>query len=209
LATDSSRSDLTPEDLLTAAALARQALAPGLEADWEVRAGTLDWTCRQTLDHIPNALLNYAGHLATRSGERRPPIRHTNPQAAAADLLQIVETTAAILAEVVRAAPPGARGFHQAGLADGTGFLAMGCTEILIHTADIADGLRLQYRPPDALVARVLQRLFPWAPEEGDPWTLLRWACGRAALPGRPQLDADWYWHCAPLEEWDGTVKKR
>jgi hypothetical protein len=94
-------------------------------------------------------------------------------------------------------------------MADGTGFLAMGCTEILIHAADVADGLDLPFRPPEDLAARVLRRIFPWAPEEGDAWAILRWACGRGPLPGRPQLDADWYWHCAPLVEWDGTVKKR
>jgi hypothetical protein len=52
-------------------------------------------------------------------------------------------------------------------------------------------------------------RIFPWAPAEGDPWAALRWAAGRAALPDRERLGPDWYWHCAPLAEWDGTIKKR
>ena len=32
------------------------------------------------------------------------------------------------------------------------------------------------------------------------------WACGRVALDERPSLGADWEWHCAPLEEWEGEV---
>jgi hypothetical protein len=124
-------------------------------------------------------------------------------------LLTIVEALAAVLAEVARAAPPEARGYHGAGMADAEGFVAMGCEEILIHTADIAQGLGLSFRPPDELTARVLRRLFPWAPTDGDPWAELRWASGRIALPDRPRLGPDWYWHCAPLAEWDGTVKKR
>jgi hypothetical protein len=201
--------ELAPDDLLAAIAATRQALTPALEADWEVPAGTLDWTCRQTLDHIANTMLFYATHLATRARERRPPVRNGDPSRPPAGLLSAAEAAAAILAEVVRAAPPGTRGFHPAGLADATGFVAMGCTEIMVYSADIAAGLRIAYAPPAGLPARVLQRIFPWASREGDTWATLRWACGRAALGDQPRLAADWYWQCAPLAEWDGTVKKR
>ena len=93
-------------------------------------------------------------------------------------------------------------------MADASGFIAMGCEEMLMHTADILQGLARPFRPPDDLTARVLARLFPWAPE-GDVWASLRWVSGRIALPDHARLGADWYWHCAPLDEWDGTVKKR
>jgi len=203
------RRELSADDLLEAIAATRQALAPAVDADWEVRAGSLDWTCRQTLDHLANALLFYATHLATRARERRPPVRNGDPTLPPAGLLAVAEAAAAILAEVVRAAPPGARGFHPAGLADASGFVAMGCTEILVHTADVAEGLGLPFTPPAALPPRVLRRIFPWAPEDGDAWATLRWACGRAPLGERERLAPDWYWHCAPLDEWDGTIKRR
>jgi hypothetical protein len=45
--------------------------------------------------------------------------------------------------------------------------------------------------------------------ERNRPWDGLRWAAGRAALPDREQLGPDWYWHCPPLSEWDGTIRKR
>ena len=41
-----------------------------------------------------------------------------------------------------------------------------------------------------------------------DPWSALRWANGRIALPDRERLGPDWGWWCAPLSAWDGTVKK-
>src|SRR5205085_7265867 len=41
-----------------------------------------------------------------------------------------------------------------------------------------------------------------------DPWSALRWANGRLALPDRARLGPDWGWWCAPLSEWDGTVKR-
>ena len=201
--------ELRPEDLLAAAAASRDALAPSLQADWAVRAGDLDWSCHRTLDHIADALVIYSAHLASRARERLPRVRNGNPTLSPAELLRVVEVTAAILAEVVRAAPPGTRAFHPAGLADASGFVAMGCTEILIHTADIAQGLAQPFTPPADLPFRVLRRLFPWAPSDGVAWAVLRWVSGRGTLPGRDRLAPDWYWHCAPLEEWDGTVKKR
>jgi hypothetical protein len=94
-------------------------------------------------------------------------------------------------------------------MADVSGWIGMGCEEILLHTDDIARGLGLPYRPPADLSARILARLFPWAPSDIDPWDSLRWATGRAALPDRERLGPDWYWHCPPLAEWDGTITKR
>jgi hypothetical protein len=94
-------------------------------------------------------------------------------------------------------------------MADVSGWIGMGCVEVLVHTDDIARGLGLPYRPPANLSARILARLFPWAPSDIDSWDSLRWAAGRAALPDREQLGTDWYWHCPPLSEWDGTIRKR
>lgn len=207
------RDPVTPDDLLLAARLCRETLSPaaasGREQDWERLAGDLEWSCRRTLDHIVDALAMYALHLATRAPERRPTIRNGDPTAGPADLLAIVEGMAAVLAVIANAAPPSARGFHGAGMADAEGFLAMGCEEIVIHTDDIAHGLGLPFQPPVELARRIQLRIFPWAPTDADPWSAVRWASGRAALPDRPRLGPDWYWHCAPLAEWDGTVRRR
>jgi hypothetical protein len=53
------------------------------------------------------------------------------------------------------------------------------------------------------LAKATLERLFPWAPPDADPWPALLWANGRIDLPGQ-QRQVDRRWHCAPLEEWDG-----
>lgn len=200
---------LRADDLLLAAAACRAALEPGLDRDWSVAAGDLDWDCRRTVDHVADTLLFYAAHLSKRATRRLVPPRNGDPARTPADLLGIVETTAAILSGVVRAAPPDARGFHGAGMADAEGFLAMGCAETVVHTGDIAQGLGLPFAPPDDLAARVTRRLFPWTTLDADGWDALRWSCGRIALPDRERLGPDWYWHCAPLAEWDGTIRKR
>ena len=143
--------EVSPDDLLAAAAACQQALAPALQDDWEVRAGDLDWTCRRTLDHMADALLFYTSHLATRSPKRLPRLRNGAPDQPLADLLTAVGVAASVLAEVARAAPPSTRAFHPAGLADVSGFAAVGCTELFVHTGDIAQGLGRPFRPPAAL----------------------------------------------------------
>ena len=114
-----------------------------------------------------------------------------------------------VFAEAIDAAPSEARGFHGAGMADASGFAAMGCDEILVHGNDMMSGLRAAFIPPEDLCERVLRRLFPWAPADVAGWSGLLWANGRIALDAHGRVDDLWYWHSAPLETWDGTVKRR
>jgi hypothetical protein len=199
----------TADDVLSASAICADALMPAVDRDWSARAGDLEWDCRRTLDHIADTLALYSGYVATRTRSRLPYVRNGDASLTIVDLLATVSSLAAIFAAVLREVPPDTRLFHPAGQADVPGYAALGCEEILMHTDDICRGFGVPFRPPDDLTRRVLRRLFPWAPADGDPWTALRWATGRGALPDRPRLGPDWYWHCAPLDEWDGTIKKR
>ena len=202
------------ETLLEAATVCHELLdgAAHSDADWDVPAGMLDWTCRRTLDHLPDTMLLYAAHLATRATRGLPFVRDGDPAASVRHLVRTTQSSAAILAEVAAAAGPDVRAYHPAGMADAGGFVAMGCDELLIHTHDIATGLARPFTPPPELCAGVVARLFPWvAGELGDvePWPALLWANGRVPLWRHPQLDPDWYWHAAPLDEWDGSPRTR
>jgi hypothetical protein len=200
---------IQPEDLLLSVDLSIQALTPALSSDWEIPAGDLDWTCRRTLDHVVDALILYSGRLALQATERLPPLRNGDPERSPGELLVNLGQAAAVLATVVREAPDDARGFHSSGMADRSGFAALGCEEILCHTHDIATGLGLTFQPPDDLCLRVVQRLFPWAPENEGPWDTLLWATGHDTLPEHGRLGPDWSFQAAPLDEWDGTRKTR
>jgi len=198
-------------DLREAASYLQGTLAPAITHDsWELAAGAVDWTCRDTLDHVANALCGYAASLANGLAQRRRHLpRNGDPSATPADLLDVVVAFAGMLAAVAEAAPSTQRAYHPAGMADRDGFVAMGCDEILVHGNDIALRLGVDYRPPAGLAGRVLARLFPWAPVGADPWVALLWANGRLGLDTREQLGADWWWHCAPLDEWTGEVHRR
>jgi hypothetical protein len=171
-----------------------------------VPAGNLEWSAYTTLAHIAEGQVFYAVHLGTRAFTYRPVPLTVDPHTPVPVLLTLVESTAAVLAEVVRGAPADARGFHFYGMADPSGFAAMSCDEILIHSDDIARGLGIAFLPPEPLCRRVVERIFPWAPRDVAPWDALRWANDRMALPGYGRLGPNWRWHCAPLDEWDGSM---
>jgi uncharacterized protein (TIGR03083 family) len=178
-------------------------------ADWTRRAGDLDWDCRHTLEHLVLAFDRYCLNLATPSQERAPRTPNRYPDLSNGELLVIMQRRAAVLAAVVTAAAPTARGFHPMGSPDPAGYVGIACVEIMVHTDDIGRGLGQTWQPPEALCRRALGRLFPWAPTDVDPWSALRWATGRQSLPGYADTSARWAWHASPLAEWDGTTKTR
>lgn len=203
---------MRPGDITQSAELALAVLTPARDTGWPAPAGDLEWSCRRTLDHIVDTLLLYSSYVATRATARRNPVRNGDPGATIPDLLASLDASARILELVCDGAPPPLRAFHPSGLSDADGFRAMACSEILTHTDDIARGLGLAIRPPDDLCQRILGRVFPWAPDAAecpDRWEAVLWCCGRVALPDRPRLDERWWWHAAPISEWDGTRNQR
>ncbi|MFH8976032.1 GNAT family N-acetyltransferase [Streptomyces sp. NPDC017890] len=172
-------------------------LRTATDRDWEgVRAGRLEWSCRYTAEHIASDLIAYAGQLAGRATEAYVPFEITLDDGTDnEDVLRVVETTGALLAATVRTTPREVRAFHPYPFrgANREGFAAMGITEVLAHTHDIAEGLGLAYEPPAELCADVLARIFPHVRPGADPWRTLLWATGRGELPGRAPV-TEWRW---------------
>ena len=204
---------VTADDLDLAVRLAVAALGDAPADAWDAKAGTLEWDCWETVEHLADDLFSYAAQLgpgtppmggevpfaweSRRPGGPRNAV-HANREAGPAGLMQVLEACGALLAAMVRCTPADVRAHHTFGASDPEGFAAMGVVETLVHTHDLAEGLGLPWEPPAGLCARALGRLFPDAPRETDPWTTLLWSTGRADLPGRPRLTT---WR------WDGTVR--
>jgi hypothetical protein len=202
--------EVVPDDVRVTASACLSTLKRFADLDWDRPARDLEWSCRTTLAHILSALLFYSINLATRSTEPRPS-GQADPSLPVAELLDALEGRAALLAEVCAAAPPGARGAHDWGSPDASRFAALACDEMIVHTSDIAAGLGTSFDPEHDICARVLARLFPWAPRDGDPWETLRWANGREPLGERLHLSPGWIAHPArsksgmvstPTERW-------
>ena len=142
----------------------RRVLTPLEHADWTVRAGSLDWTCRETAAHIGHDLIAYAMQLTARATDDYLPVDLVvRPAATPAQTLQIAVAAATLLAAALRSTPAEARAWHW-GPTDPSGFAALGVNEILAHTYDIATGLGRTWKPPAELSALVVTRLFPDAP---------------------------------------------
>ncbi|MEY2472137.1 MAG: hypothetical protein QOK28_1466 [Actinomycetota bacterium] len=195
---------LGPDDLIAVADDCVDALTPLIDRDWDTPAAGLEWSCRQTLEHL--GALSYAPILALRAPSLPKFGFSVFPDLPVDWLLPTARTNAAVVAEVARAAPLDARAWHPAGMADPSGFIAMMADELVVHTHDIATALGDDYRPDSAVTRALLDRLFPWWPQDAEPWDALLWAHGRTDLPGHPSPGADWLWHCAPVDEWDGTI---
>lgn len=195
---------VTADDLDTALECVVATLQPCTDRDWSVPAGTLEWDCWHTGEHIADVLTSYTMQLVARPDGRYVRLAVSGEDgASAAEVLEFVVATARVLATVVRATPPDVRAWHPLGTADAEGFAAMGCVETLLHGEDIAQGLGLALDVPRDVCAGALARLFPSeAPElvAVDPWEALRWATGRIELPGRPRRDR-WRWYAAPAGE--------
>ncbi|MEU1056574.1 hypothetical protein [Streptomyces sp. NPDC005876] len=205
-------SPVTADDVRRAVRLAVEALRRAPAEAWDGRAGSLEWDCWETVEHLSDDLFAYAAQL----GPEQPPLTgevpfvwerrrpggpanavHADRAAGPAGLLQVLEASGALLTAMVRTTPPEVRAYHSFGISDPEGFAAMGVVETLVHTHDLAEGLGLPWDPPADLCARVLTRLFPDAPADTPPWPALLWATGRADLPGRPRRTT-WRWHGTP-----------
>jgi hypothetical protein len=210
--TGTHRPPVTADDLDLAVQLAVTTLRDAPGAAWDRNAGSLEWDCWETAEHLSDDLFAYAAQL----GPRRPPLEgevpflweprrpggpanaiHADRTAGPAGLLQVLEASGALLVAMARTAAPQTRAYHGYGVSDPEGFAAMGLVETLVHTHDLAEGLGLDWDPPAGLCSRVLARLFPDVPQDTDPWPTLLWATGRGELAGRPRRTS-WRWYGEP-----------
>ncbi|MFP3992670.1 maleylpyruvate isomerase N-terminal domain-containing protein [Streptomyces sp. E11-3] len=205
-------SPVTADDIDHAVGLSVETLRKAPATAWDGHAGSLEWTCWETVEHLAQALFSYATQLGPKTppldgkvpfvrAPRRPgsPANaiHADRETGPAGLLQVLEASGALVTAMVRTTPPETRAYHVYGISDPEGFAAMAVVETLVHTHDLAEGLALPWTPPADLCARVLTRLFPDAPTDTPPWPTLLWSTGRADLPGRPR-PTKWRWQGAP-----------
>ncbi|WP_406690944.1 hypothetical protein REH65_01615 [Saccharopolyspora sp. ID03-671] len=215
-----SRIEVSAEDLAGSVRLSLAVLRRVPAEAWREKAGSLEWDRWETVEHLSDDLFSYAVQLgpANPPRDREMPLLwrprreggpfnavHADPDTGPDGLLLTLEATAALLVAMVRTTRPDLRSYHVFGVSDAEGFAAMGVVETLVHTHDVTDGLGLDWEPPAELCAKVLDRLFPDAPTDAEPWPALLWCTGRAEIPGRARLTR-WRWDGTPRDRLSGRV---
>ncbi|MBO1750761.1 hypothetical protein J4G33_02990 [Actinotalea sp. BY-33] len=181
------------------------------EADWDLPAAGLEWTCRRTVEHLCDDLLAYALQLTgarASTWAREDYLPLTSPTGGA-DLVAVtteagtpgivasLRTLGHLMGDTLAATDDDVRAYHPWGVTDRTGYAAVGILETLVHGHDLLTGLGTRPDLPAGPAAAAVRRLFPDAPTQAtatDPGLTLLWCTGRLplALPGittRPRRD--------------------
>lgn len=167
-----------------------------VDLDWQVPAGSLEWSCWTTAAHVAHDLAAYAAQVAERANSGYLPFDlQVAPEAAPREVLGVVSACGRLLSNAVANAGPGPVAWHW-GMSDAAGFAAMGVAEAFVHTYDITQGLGVTWHPPEPLCEVVVARLLPDSPP-GRASEVLLWATGRADLTGHPRV-GEWVWRAAP-----------
>jgi uncharacterized protein (TIGR03083 family) len=187
----------TADDLRRAVDAVLPLVATVGDDDWDRTAHGLEWTCRETIAHLMDDFAAYAMQL---SGATPPQDRYVDLEEAArvradgpaflilpmresgtAGIVEALDATAGLLVAVTATAPPEHRGYHPYGIADASGFAAMGIVECVLHAWDVLTAQDIAYAADPAICAAALDRLFPALDRSDDPWQDLLAATGRTA----------------------------
>src|SRR4051794_21496044 len=148
----------------------------GADRDWSAKAGTVDWTCRQTADHAVDCTFAPAFMLASRKQDAYPDmgaIWSCGPEASPAQLAQALEVASRVLVAVVADAPPHCRAVirrrPQIELAPPSDFLPRAAVELILHSHDVCQGLGVAFEPSSDLCANLISHT------ERSPWSLPGW----------------------------------
>lgn len=165
------------------------------DGSWDKPALELEWDCRETAAHMMDDFAFYALQLSGRKPPQKdyvvlldpPPWRPGGPEilfwpdpaTGTEGIVSCFDAAAGLLYAVSATAPAGHRGYHPAGTSDASGFAAMGIAEAVLHGFDILAAQGIDYRPDEAVIDRMLDRIFPTVERTGDPWQDLLAASGR------------------------------
>jgi hypothetical protein len=170
----------------------------GLDRNWSVPAGTVEWSCLRTADHCVDAVLAVAFFLASRKQDAYPDFGwgdHTaGDNARPETLVEALETVSRVLSSLIATAEPDTRAviWRRPKVATGgpNDFAARGALELLLHGHDVCTGLGIPLDPPQDACARLREHTRGWPhwtspgwsnpPTTENPWVDLLIGSGRS-----------------------------
>jgi hypothetical protein len=189
----------TVDDLQVLTAVVVDAWTRGADRDWTAPAGTLEWSCARTADHVVDCVLAPAFFLASRNNETYPRLEATVGAAAGPpDFVEGLRIASTVLVAVVSTTSPDVRAIiwrrtspELRGPAD---FVPRGGLELILHAHDVCSGLGVSFEPPRDICERLRQHVQDWPywaspgwsalTMTGDPWLDLLRSSGRSSVAG-------------------------
>ncbi len=142
-------------------------LRSALDADWTGPIPGMDWNVAEAVAHACQAMIWYSMDLRAGTSELSTLDLTVKVDSTPMDLVATLGAAAFVLASTIDCTGPDLVGWHPWGNPDVSGFRAMACDEMLLHTDDAARGLGIPFTPSPDLALHTLERLFPWAPTSG------------------------------------------
>ncbi|MBK5221331.1 MAG: hypothetical protein JJE52_00320 [Acidimicrobiia bacterium] len=187
----------TRHDLEALCAVVTDAWRGGADRDWSAPAGTLEWSCARTADHVVDSVFAVGVLLASRRTDAYPewsaPVS-LGPSARPEHLTEALATVTRLVSGAVAGAEPEVRAViwrrphvEERGPQD---FPPRAGLELVLHGHDVCAGLGIELVPPTELCERLRQHTASWphwtSPGwdpltlTGDPWADLLRASGRS-----------------------------
>lgn len=178
---------MTPDECQEAVELAVAALAGVGAEDWSRRAGTLEWSCWQTVDHVVDCVFSYVLQIAARAEAGFLPFQelHAEPEARPDDLIAALRATTTMFLAVVRTSPPHTRASDGVAMLSLSDWCARASHEVLVHTHDTVSTFDRALVVPDHLCRAIWSCEAVWmldrhaSPPRCPPWPALLVASGR------------------------------
>jgi hypothetical protein len=158
--------------------------------DWSVPAGSLEWSCWQTVDHMIDCVFSYAFQLGSRAQSGFLPFQelHAMPEAGTNELVIGLRGITELFSGLLASVPRDAEASDGVFMLDVGDWAARAAYEMLLHTHDVAVGLGGRFDPPPSMCAWVIASPKLWMFDRGiataiaNPWEALLVGSGRTPV---------------------------
>lgn len=158
--------------------------------DWSVPAGSLEWSCWQTVDHMIDCVFSYAFQLASRAQSGFLPFHelHAMAEAKPSELVKGLRGIAGLFSGLLGSVPGEAEASDGVFMLDVDDWAVRAAYEMLLHTHDVVVGLGTRFDPPSSMCAWVIASPKLWmldrtiASKFTNPWEALLAGAGRTPV---------------------------
>lgn len=152
------------DELVDALDAAFSALDQVVDRDWTLLAGSLRWTCWQTIDHATDCVHSFALQIASEADSGFLPFApmHAEVRATPSEMIQALRGVSALLVAIARVAPQdrtASDGIVSMTIAD---WRARTAYEVVLHTYDVVTGLSGSFSLSDELAASIVRSEALW-----------------------------------------------